>query len=111
MRALDLRDFDRILSDCAFVLSPVAPYHRLPAGRKDRRPSGDVSGDIYTVPVNIAGCPSSPFPADRREGLPIGMQLIGRAFDEPLLYRAGYAFEESLASTKGGRWTHESLRL
>ena len=53
-------------------------------------------GDIYTVPVNIAGLPSLSMPcADAPDGLPIGMQLIGRPFSEPELYRAGYAYEKT----------------
>ena len=104
VRALISRDFDRILSDCAFVLSPVAPTTAYRLGEKTADPLEMYLGDIYTVPVNIAGLPSLSLPCGTDgEGLPIGMQLIGRAFDEPLLYRAGYAFEESLASTKGGR--------
>jgi aspartyl-tRNA(Asn)/glutamyl-tRNA(Gln) amidotransferase subunit A len=55
-------------------------------------------GDVYTVPVNIAGLPALSLPCGQdAQGLPIGMQLIGKPFSEPTLYRAGYAFE-----TEGG---------
>ena len=51
-------------------------------------------GDIYTVPVNIAGIPSLSLPCGTdSKGLPVGMQLIGKAFDEATLYRAGNAYE------------------
>ena len=60
-----------------------------------------IRDSVYTVPVNIAGAPALSLPCGTdREGLPIGMQLIGKPFDETLLYRAGYAFEQS---RKGGR--------
>ena len=54
-------------------------------------------GDIYTVPVNIAGIPalSMPCGADG-EGLPVGMQLMGPHFGEKTLIRAGYAFEKEV---------------
>lgn len=53
-------------------------------------------GDIYTVPINIAGVPSLSMPcAVGKDNLPIGMQLIGPLFSENKLYKAGYAFEEA----------------
>ena len=53
-------------------------------------------GNIYTVPINIAGLPSLSIPCGTdSQGLPIGMQLIGKPFAEPLLYQAAYAFEQS----------------
>ena len=103
-RTLISQDFGRILADCSFVLSPVAPTTAYRLGEKTADPLEMYLGDVYTVPVNIAGLPALSLPCGvDEEGLPIGMQIIGRAFDEPLLYRAGYAFEESFASTKGGR--------
>ena len=53
-------------------------------------------GDVCTVPVNIAGLPALSLPCgEDRDGLPVGMQLIGKAYSEALLYRAGYAFEQA----------------
>ena len=57
-------------------------------------------GDIYSVPVNIAGLPALSLPCGKTEdGRPIGMQLIGKPLSEGLLYRAGYAYEREF----GGR--------
>ena len=51
-------------------------------------------GDAYSVPVNIAGIPALTLQCGLGEGnMPVGMQLIGPAFSESILYRAGYAFE------------------
>ena len=51
-------------------------------------------GDVYTVPINIAGLPALSLKCGAdSQGLPIGMQLIGKPFSEPTLYRAGFAFE------------------
>lgn len=52
-------------------------------------------GDVYTVPVNIAGVPALSLPCGSdQDGMPVGMQLIGRHFSEAQLYRAAYAFEQ-----------------
>ena len=51
--------------------------------------------DILTVPVNMAGLPGMSIPCGFDQGLPIGMQLIGKAFDEATLYKAAYAFEQN----------------
>lgn len=52
-------------------------------------------GDVYTIPVNLAGLPAISIPAGFVEGMPVGMQLISKHFNEGLLYRAAYAFEQS----------------
>ncbi len=51
--------------------------------------------DILTIPVNLAGLPGMSIPAGFSNGLPIGMQLIGRPFDETTLYKAAYTFEQA----------------
>ena len=61
-------------------------------------------GDIYTVPVNIAGIPALSMPCgEDEEGMPVGLQLMGPAFSEAKLYRAAYALEQELnMDEKGG---------
>ena len=101
VRTLVRRDFDRVLAEHDCILAPVAPTTAYALGEKVDDPVQMYLGDVYTVPVNIAGAPALSLPCGiDREGLPIGMQLIGKPFDEALLYRAGYAFEQSW---KGGR--------
>ena len=57
-------------------------------------------GDIHTVPVNIAGIPALSMPCGADEnGLPVGLQLMGKTFSEPMLYRIGSALEEALGCT------------
>ncbi len=94
VRTLLKQSFDRIFAEYDAVLSPVAPTTAYRIGEKTQDPLEMYLGDVYTVPVNIAGLPALSLPcgADSR-GLPIGMQLIGKPFSEPTLYRAGYAFE------------------
>ena len=96
VRTLIVNDYNRIFEKCDFILSPVAPTTAYKIGEKTADPLSMYLGDIYTVPVNIAGLPSLSMPcADAPDGLPIGMQLIGRPFSEPELYRTGYAYEKT----------------
>jgi aspartyl-tRNA(Asn)/glutamyl-tRNA(Gln) amidotransferase subunit A len=93
-RASILADFTRCFETCDFILAPTTPTTAYRFGEKTHNPVEMYLGDIYTVPVNIAGLPamSLPYGQDDR-GLPIGVQLIGNRFDEKTLYRAAYALE------------------
>jgi aspartyl-tRNA(Asn)/glutamyl-tRNA(Gln) amidotransferase subunit A len=51
--------------------------------------------DIFTVPANLAGIPGLSLPCGLAEGLPVGLQLLGRSFDEASLLRLGHAFEQA----------------
>lgn len=94
MRTIIMGEYERIFESCDLILSPVAPTVAYKIGEKSRNPLEMYLGDIYTVPVNIGGIPSLSMPCGSdSEGLPIGMQLMGRHFDEVTLYRAGAAFE------------------
>ncbi|HIR59975.1 MAG TPA: Asp-tRNA(Asn)/Glu-tRNA(Gln) amidotransferase subunit GatA [Candidatus Faecivivens stercoravium] len=94
VRTLITRDYSRIFAACDCILSPVAPTTAYKIGEKTANPLEMYLGDIYTVPVNIAGLPGLSMPCGAAaDGLPVGMQLIGPAFSEPLLYRVGYAYE------------------
>ena len=93
-RSLIIAEYEKVFEKYDFILSPVAPTPAYKLGSKTGNPIEMYLGDIYTVPVNIAGVPALSMPCGMTEsGLPIGMQLIGKALSEPLLYRAGYAFE------------------
>lgn len=94
VRTLIVNDYNRIFEQCDCILSPVAPTTAYKIGEKTDNPLEMYLGDIYTVPVNIAGVPSLSMPcATAPDGLPVGMQLIGKPFSEPTLYRIGYAYE------------------
>ena len=87
--------FDRVFEGYDAILAPVAPTTAYKIGEKTKDPLEMYLGDVYTVPVNIAGLPALSLPCGKdRGGLPIGMQLIGKPFSEPTLYRAGFAFEQ-----------------
>ena len=86
------------MQQCDVILGPVAPTTAYKLGEKTASPLEMYLGDIYTVPVNIAGIPALSLPCgtDGR-GLPVGVQLMGRTFSEPLLYRVGEALEKAAA--------------
>lgn len=93
-RTLIIRDFQRLFLECDAILAPVAPTTAYRLGEKSADPLEMYLGDIYTVPVNLAGLPGLSMPCGQdEEGLPVGMQLIGPAFSEQTLYRLGYAYE------------------
>lgn len=94
VRTLIINDFNRIFENNDFIISPVAPTVAYKIGEKTADPVEMYLGDIYTVPVNIAGLPAISMPCGKdSEGMPVGLQLIGKAFSENTLIRAGYAFE------------------
>lgn len=94
VRTLLKQSFDRIFEEYDAILSPVAPTTAYRIGEKTTDPLEMYMGDVYTVPINIAGLPALSMPCGTdSQGLPIGMQLIGKPFSEPTLYRVGYAFE------------------
>lgn len=94
VRTLIMNDYRKIFESCDIVLSPVAPTVAYKIGEKTTNPLEMYLGDICTVPANIGGIPALSLPCGQDSGnMPIGMQLLGPAFSESLLYRAGAAFE------------------
>lgn len=94
VRGLIKKDFENIFKRFDLVLAPTAPTTAYKFGATMQNPIEMYMGDIYTVPVNIAGLPGLSLNCGYdKDGLPIGMQLIGKAFDEKTLLKAAYAYE------------------
>jgi len=94
VRNLIKAEFDKLFKTFDLILSPTAPTAAYPFGSKSENPIEMYMGDIYTVPVNIAGLPGLSMNCGfDKDGLPIGMQLIGKAFDEASILRAAHAYE------------------
>ena len=94
VRALLARDFIEAFKTCDMVLAPATPGPAFAIGEKISDPVTMYLYDVFTVTVNLAGLPSLVVPAGLNDaGLPLGVQLIGRAFDEQTLFRAGRAIE------------------
>lgn len=104
VRSLIRKEFAGLFSKYDLVLSPVAPTTAWKLGEKSQDPLEMYMEDIYTVPINIAGVPALSLPCGTDAGgLPVGMQLIGKAFDEKTLIRAAYTFEQAAAAERGER--------
>lgn len=93
-KALIKKAFDKAFEKYDVILGPVAPTTALKLGESLSDPIKMYLGDIYTVSVNLAGLPGISLPCGYdSNGLPIGLQLLGKHFDEKTIIRAAYAFE------------------
>ncbi|WP_105956341.1 Asp-tRNA(Asn)/Glu-tRNA(Gln) amidotransferase subunit GatA [Apilactobacillus quenuiae] len=94
VRTLITKDFQNVFQNYDLILTPTAPT---PAFGLDENkdPLTMYMNDVLTIPVNMAGLPGMSLPAGFSDGLPIGMQLIGKPFDETTMYKAAYAFEKN----------------
>lgn len=89
-------EFDEAFSGCDVILTPTAPNTAFKLGERTADPVKMYAADICTVPVNIAGLPAVSVPCGRdSSGMPVGMQLIGKKFDERAILNAGYAYEQA----------------
>ncbi len=94
LRTLIKRDFDQAFEKCDVLLTPTTPGPAFAVGAKTTDPLEMYLQDVFTVTVNLAGLPGISVPAGLTEScLPLGLQLIGKAFDEATLLRAAYAIE------------------
>lgn len=96
VRTLIKQEFDKVFEKYDMLLSPTSPATASKIGEKAEDPMEMYISDIYTVPANIAGIPALTIPCgfDGR-GLPIGLQLIGKPFDEAAILQAAYTFEQN----------------
>ncbi len=101
VRTLIKRDFEQAFERCDLIVTPTAPTTAFRLGEKMSDPLQMYLSDIFTISVNLAGLPGMALPCgyDGR-GMPIGLQLIGPAFGEEVVLRAGDAFERSGALTR-----------
>jgi aspartyl-tRNA(Asn)/glutamyl-tRNA(Gln) amidotransferase subunit A len=96
LRTLIKRDFDRAFESCDVLLTPATPGPAFGVGEKTSDPVSMYLNDVFTVTVNLAGLPGLSVPAGLTDsGLPLGLQLIGKAFDEGTVLRAGLAIEQA----------------
>lgn len=93
VRTLIRREFEAALSDHDLLLTPTAPTVAFGLGEKMDDPYAMYLNDLYTLPVNIAGNPAISTPCGFDQGLPVGLHLIARPFDEATLLRATHAFQ------------------
>lgn len=100
LRTLIARDFDEAYRKCDVLLTPTAPGPAFGIGEKTDDPISMYLNDVFTVTVNLAGLPGISVPAGlNSEGLPLGLQLIGKAFDEATLFKVGEVIEKAAGLT------------
>lgn len=96
VRTLICEDFRAAFKDVDLIVTPVTPTPAFKLGEKSEDPLQMYLSDIYTISVNLAGLPAIAVPCGfSKAGLPIGVQLIGRPFEEETLLRAAHAYEQS----------------
>ena len=100
VRTLIARDFDRAWETCDLLLTPTAPSAAFGLGEKMADPIAMYLNDVFAVPASLAGLPAISVPAGLdTQGLPLGLQIIGKALDEQSVLNAALAFEERAGFT------------
>ena len=95
VRTLIRREFDQAFEKCDALITPTAPTVPFKSGERVDDPLQMYLSDICTLPVNIAGLPGISIPAGFADGLPIGMQIIGKPFSEETILKIAYAYEQA----------------
>jgi len=96
VRTLIRKDFEEAFQRCEVILTPTAPTPAFRLGEKTDDPLTMYLSDIFTISANLAGIPGIALPCGfTRAGLPIGLQLLGKPFDEATLLQVAYAYEQA----------------
>ena len=97
VRRLIADDFTKVLADHDLIMGPTAVSTAFKVGEESSDPNKMYLNDLMTVTANMAGLPGMSIPAgfSKQNGLPVGLQIVGKAFDEQAVYDAGYVFEQT----------------
>ncbi|WP_343525717.1 Asp-tRNA(Asn)/Glu-tRNA(Gln) amidotransferase subunit GatA [Sphingomonas sp.] len=100
VRTLIARDFERAFESCDVLLTPTAPSAAFALGEKQADPLAMYLNDVFTVPASLAGLPAMSVPGGLdKDGLPLGLQIIGKPLDEQGVLNAGLAIEHRAGFT------------
>jgi aspartyl-tRNA(Asn)/glutamyl-tRNA(Gln) amidotransferase subunit A len=106
VRTLIKRDFDEAFKRCDVIVTPTMPTTAFKIGEKTQDPLQMYLSDIYTISINLAGLPALSLPCGfDQDGMPIGMQIIGKHFDESTILRAAHTYEQ------GAEWHKKKPRI
>ena len=94
VRTLIRQDFDKVFEDYDVVVGPTTPTAAFNLGEEINDPLTMYANDLLTTPVNLAGLPGISVPCGQTNNRPIGLQFIGKPFDEKTLYRVAHQFEQ-----------------
>jgi aspartyl-tRNA(Asn)/glutamyl-tRNA(Gln) amidotransferase subunit A len=97
VRTLIRQDFEKAFTKCDVIATPTAPEVAFKAGEKSGDPLKMYLSDIFTISVNLAGNCGVSLPCGLAHGLPVGLQIIGKAFDEETILRTAHAYEQATA--------------
>lgn len=95
VRTLIKQDFEKVFEKYDVIIGPTTPTPAFKVGEKTKDPLTMYANDILTIPVNLAGVPGISVPAGFVDGLPVGLQIIAKHFDESTIYRVAHAFEQA----------------
>jgi aspartyl-tRNA(Asn)/glutamyl-tRNA(Gln) amidotransferase subunit A len=95
VRTLIKKDFEDVFEKYDVIIGPTTPTPAFKIGEKIDDPLTMYANDILTIPVNLAGVPGISVPCGFVDGLPVGLQIIGKHFDESTIYRVAHAFEQA----------------
>ena len=96
VRTLIKKDFEKAFEKCDVILTPTSPTPAFKIGEKVNDPLGMYLSDIFTIPANLAGIPGISIPCGfTGQGLPVGLQLLAKPFDEEALIRTSFSFEQN----------------
>jgi aspartyl-tRNA(Asn)/glutamyl-tRNA(Gln) amidotransferase subunit A len=95
VRTLIKQDFEKVFEKYDVIIGPTTPTPAFKIGEKTSDPLTMYANDILTIPVNLAGVPGISIPCGFVNGLPVGLQIIGKHFDESTIYRVAHAFEQA----------------
>ncbi|APH06466.1 Asp-tRNA(Asn)/Glu-tRNA(Gln) amidotransferase subunit GatA [Bacillus weihaiensis] len=95
VRTLIKQDFDNVFEKYDVIIGPTTPTPAFKIGENVKDPLTMYANDILTIPVNLAGVPGISVPCGLSNGLPLGLQIIGKHFDESTIYRVAHAFEQA----------------
>lgn len=94
-RTLIKKDFEDVFEKYDVIVGPTTPTPAFKLGEKTSDPLTMYANDLLTIPVNLAGVPGISVPCGFDNGLPLGLQIIGKHFDESTVYRVAHAFEQA----------------
>ena len=96
VRTLIKNDFDQVFKECDAVITTTAPTTAFKLKEKTDDPLSMYLSDIYTISANLAGIPAISLPCGfSKKGMPIGLQILGKPFDESMLFRIAYSYEQA----------------
>ncbi|MCX8027743.1 MAG: Asp-tRNA(Asn)/Glu-tRNA(Gln) amidotransferase subunit GatA [Thermodesulfovibrionales bacterium] len=95
VRTLLKTDFEKAFKNVDLILTPTSPTVAFKIGEKSNNPLQMYLSDIFTISINLAGLPAISIPCGFAHDMPVGLQIIGRYFEEPLILQVAYAYEQS----------------